>query len=178
MEFIIFLAIVGVAIFFIVKSNKKEKAEAGVVLDQGATNGLPFPCVIEGSIVMSPMEDRVKALAIEAASKGIVITGDYQADVAKQGGEMTLVGAFKFTIDATGQRVDAQSFVNLFGVGYPITGGVEANGSLGIAGAGGAGGTSITGSVAGGQLVNGRIHKGLMPHIYGVLNGTYRRTGA
>lgn len=174
MEFIIFVLLVLAAGYFIVKSNKAEKAEAGVVLDQG----LPYPCVIEGSIDMSPMEARVEALAIEAASKGIVITGDYQADVAKQGGEMTLVGAFKFTIDATGQRVDAQSFVNLFGVEYPVTGGVESSGKLGIAGAGGAGGTSITGSVAGGQLVNGRIHKGLMPHIYGVLNGTYRRTGA
>lgn len=170
-SFLLFLIVAGVIVYLIVKSNKVEKAEAGVVLDQG----LPYPCVVEGSIDMSPMEARVEALAIEAKAKGIVITGDYAADVAKQGGEMTLVGAFKFTIDATGQRVDAQSFVNLFGVEYPVTGGVESSGKLGIAGAGGAGGTSITGSVAGGQLVNGRIHKGLMPHIYGVLNGGYRK---
>ena len=174
MEFIVFLLIVVAVGYFVVKSNKKEKAEAGVVLD----HGLPYPCVLEGSIDMSPMEDRKKALAIEAIGKGITITGDYAADVAAQGGEMTLVGAFKFTIDATGQRVDSQSFVNLFGKEYPITGGIEPSGKIGIGGAGGAGGTSITGSVAGSQLVNGRIHKGLMPHIYGVMNGTYRRTGA
>jgi hypothetical protein len=151
--------------------DKKDNAEAGVVVDQG----MPFPCVLEGSIDMSPMPDRVKALAIEAVKKGITITGDYAADVAAQGGEMTLVGAFKFTIDATGQRVDAESFVNLFGVEYPITGGVEASGMIGIGGAGGAGGTSVVGQIVGGKIVDGKIFKGLMPHIWGKLNGTYRR---
>lgn len=169
-QLVILALAVAVAIYFYRKSNKDDAA-AGVVVDQG----LPFPCVIEGSIDMSPMLDRVKALTLEAAKKGITMTGDYATDVAAQGGEMTLVGAFKFTIDATGQRVDAESFVNLFGVEYPITGGVESTGMLGIGGAGGAGGTSVVGQIVGGKLVNGKISKGLMPHIFGVLDGAYRK---
>lgn len=169
-QLIILALAVAFAIYCYRKSNKDDAA-AGVVVDQG----LPFPCVIEGSIDMSPMHDRVTALAIEAAKKGITITGNYADDVRAQGGEMTLVGAFKFTIDATGQRIDAESFVNLFGVEYPITGGVEPTGIIGIGGAGGAGGTSVVGKIVDGKLVSGRIFKGLMPHIYGLLNGTYRR---
>ena len=179
MKFILFLAIVLAAGYFVVKNNKKEKVEAGVVLNQG----LPFPCVIEGTIDPPPHEDRIKARNIEAASKGIAITSDEAHNNSVQGGGgldggMYLVGAFKFTIDAQGQRVDAESFVNIFNVEYPITGGIEPSGKIGIGGDGGAGGTSITGAIVNGQLVNGRIHKGLKPHIFGVLNGTYKRTGA
>lgn len=178
MEFILFLVIVAVAGYFIVKSNKKEKAEAGVVLDQG----LPFPCVIEGSVDGSPMADRVKALAIEAQAKGMVITGDYVADYTAQGGEMHLTGhGFKFTIDATGQIVQGQSHVNLFGENYPCEGGMEPTGVLGISivvtdkVTGGVAKVGVEGRVVNGIFLDGRARKGVMPHIYGVLNGTYRK---
>lgn len=174
MEFLIILAIIGVIAFFAVKSSKKEKAEAGVVLEQGA----PYPCVLEGSIDMSPLEDRKKALAIEAVSKNITITGDYAADVAAQGGEMTLVGAFKFTLDANGQQIPAASFINLFGVEYPVSGGMRPDGVLGMTGEIGGARVGIEGFVKDGVYHNGKVIKGWLPHIYGVLNGAYRRTGA
>ena len=173
MKFFIFLAVVVVIVFFVIKSNKKQKAEAGVVLDQSAANGLPFPCVIEGTIDMSPLEDRKKALAIEAVGKGITITGDYDKDVAAQGGEMTLVGAFKFTLDANGQQVPAASFINLFGVEYPVSGGMRPDGVLGMTGEIGGARVGIEGYVKGGIYHHGKVVKGWLPHIYGVLNGVY-----
>ena len=185
MEFIIFLVIVAVAIFFIVKSNKKEKAEAGVVLDQGAAHGLPFSCVIEGTVDGSPMADRIKALAIEAEAKKMVITGDYVADYKAQGGEMHLIGSsFKFTIDATGQIVQGQSHVNLFGDDWPCEGGMNPDGTLGISivvtdkVTGGVAKVGVEGRVVNGAFLDGKARKGVMPHIWGALNGTYRRTGA
>lgn len=178
MEFIIFLLIVVGVAYFVVKSNKKEKAEAGVVLDQG----LPYPCVIEGTIDAPPMADRVRALAAEAATKGIAITGDYQADVAKQGGEMMLIGySFKFVFDAAGQVDKAASHANLFGVNYPVEGGMEANGTLGMDVVVDSARVQVQGKVVNGQFVNGKVVKtwlfveGQPPHIYGVLNGTYRK---
>ncbi len=181
-EFIVFLLIVGVAIYFIVKSNKKEKAEAGVVLDQGVANGLPFPCVIEGTIDAPPMADRVLALANEAKTKGIVITGDYAKDVAAQGGEMMIIGySFKFVFDATGQVDKSQSHANLFGVNYPVAGGMEANGTLGMDVVVDTARVQVQGKVTNGQFINGKVVKtwlhveGQPPHIYGVLNGTYRK---
>lgn len=172
MEFIVFVLIVLGVVYFVVKSNNKEKADAGVVLDQG----LPFPCVIEGTVDGSPMEDRVKALAIEAASKGITITGDYAADVEKQGGEMHLVGtSFKFVFDATGQIDKAQSRCNLFLTDYPCEGGMNPDGSLGMAVDCGGAKVGVKGRVVGGKFIGGEIRKGWLPHIYGVLNGTYRK---
>lgn len=176
MSFVIFLILAGAFVFFIVKSNKKGKAEAGVALDQGAANGLPFPCVIEGGVDAPPMEDRVKALAIEAASKGLTITGDYAADVAKQGGEMMLIGnGFKFVFDATGQIVKGDSRLNLFLTDYPVEGGMEANGTLGMAVDVGGAKVGIKGRVVDGKFVEGEVRKGWLPHIYGVLNGTYSK---
>ena len=181
MEFIIFLAIVAAAIYLIVKSSKKEKTEANVVLDQG----LPYPCVIEGSVDGSPMANRIEALAIEAAAKGMVITGDYVADYQAQGGEMHLTGSgFKFTIDGTGQIVQGQSHVNLFAEDWPCEGGMNPDGTLGISivvadkKTGGVAKVGVEGRVVSGKFIDGKARKGVMPHIWGALNGTYRRTGA
>ena len=166
-----------VFIFILYRANKlgyfdkKDHADAAVVVDQG----LPFPCVIEGSIDMSSLEDRKKALAIEAVGKGITITGDYAKDVAAQGGEMTLVGAFKFTLDASGQQVPTQSFINLFGVEYPVSGGMRPDGVLGMTGEIGGARVGIEGFVKDGIFHKGKVVKGWLPHIYGVLNGVYRR---
>ena len=158
--------------------DKKDHADAGVVLD----HGLPFPCVIDGTVDGSPMADRVKALAVEAVTKGMVITGDYDADVKAQGGEMHLTGhGFKFTIDGTGQIVQGRSHVNLFGENWPCEGGMNPNGTLGISivvtdkVSGGVAKVGVEGRVVNGVFLDGRARKGLMPHIYGVLNGAYRR---
>lgn len=176
-SFFVFLVVVAIIVALVVQSNKEEKAAANVVLDQG----LPYPCVIEGSLDGSPMADRVKALAIEAQSKGLTITGDYVADYTAQGGEMHLTGhGFKFTIDATGQIVQGQSHVNLFAVDYPCEGGMNPDGTLGISVVctdkvtGGVAKLGVKGRVVGGKFMDGEVRKGSLPHIYGVLNGVYR----
>jgi hypothetical protein len=132
-----------------------------------------FSCQITGSVDASPMEDRVKALVIEAASKGITITGDYPTDVRNQGGEMTLLGnGFKFVFDANGQIVKEQSKLNLFLTDYPVEGGMNLDGSLGMAVDVGGAKVGIKGQVVDGKFTNGEVRKGWLPHIYGVLNGT------
>lgn len=178
MEFILGILVVLAVIYFVVKGNKKDKAEAGVVLDQG----LPFPCVIEGTIDAPPMADRVSALAKEAATKGITITGDYAKDVAAQGGEMMIIGySFKFVFDAAGQIDKAASQANLFGVNYPVEGGMQPTGVLGMDVVVDTARVQVQGQVVNGQFVSGKVVKtwlfveGQPPHIYGVLNGVYRR---
>ena len=158
--------------------DKKDHADAGVVLD----HGLPFPCVIEGTVDAPPMADRIKALAFEAETKGITITGDYDADVKAQGGEMMLIGySFKFLFDATGQIVGAGSHANLFGTNYPVQGGMNPDGTLGMDIVVDSARVQVQGRVVNGALINGKAVKtwlfkaGHPPHIYGVLNGAYRR---
>lgn len=179
MSFVIFLIVAAGIVYLVVKSNKKEKADAGVVLDQG----LPYPCVIEGTIDAPPMNDRIKALAIEAQSKGLTIRGNYDTnpgnyalDVADQGGEMMLIGTgFKFVFDAAGQIDKTQSRLNLFLTDYPCEGGMNPDGSLGMAVDCGGAKVGVKGRVVGGKFVDGEIRKGWLPHIYGVLNGSYRK---
>lgn len=164
---IVIVLIAGVA-YYLYKESKKDKAPAVAV-------SKPFPGVIEGTLDASPMADRVKALAIEAASKGIAITGDYAADVAAQGGEMTLLGySFKFVFDANGKVVEPESHCNLFGVNYPVDGAMSADGQLGMSIIVEAAKVEVRGQVVGGKFVNGTARKGWLPHIYGVLNGTWR----
>jgi hypothetical protein len=135
-----------------------------------------YPCVIEGSVDGSPMGDRVKALAIEAEAKGMKITGDYVADYTAQGGEMHLTGhGFKFTFDSNGQIVANQSYVNLFAVDYPCEGGMTPDGILGMAVDVGGAKVGVKGRVIDGKFVDGEVRKGWMPHIYGVLSGTWRQ---
>jgi hypothetical protein len=123
-----------------------------------------------------PIEDRVKALAIEAQSKGITLTGDYATDVRNQGGEMMLIGTqFKFVFDAGCQVDKTQSSLNLFLTDYPVEGGMAPDGSLGMAVDVGGAKVGIKGRVVDGKFVDGEVRKGWLPHIYGVLNGEYKR---
>jgi hypothetical protein len=152
--------------------DKKDHAQAGVVVGQGAL----FPCIIEGSVDAPPMQDRVNALAIEAASKGLTITGDYAADARAQCGEMMLIGSgFKFVFDGTGQIVKGESRLNLFLTDYPVEGGMAPDGSLGMAVDVGGAKVGVKGRVVDGKFVDGEVRKGWLPHIYGVLNGEYKR---
>lgn len=131
-----------------------------------------FPCIIEGSVDAPPMADQVKALAIEAASKGIPITGDYAVDCAAQGGGMYLVGtSFKFVFDAAGQVIKDQSRLNLFMKDYPVEGGMNPDGTLGMAVDVGGAKVGIKGRVVDGKFIDGEVRKGWLPHIYGILNG-------
>jgi hypothetical protein len=132
------------------------------------------PAVIQGTVDAPPMDDRVKALAIEAQSKGIALTGDYATDVRNQGGEMMLIGTkFKFVFDTSCQIDKTQSSLNLFLTDYPVEGGMEQNGTLGMAVDVGGAKVGIKGRVVEGQFIEGEVRKGWLPHIYGVLNGTY-----
>lgn len=132
-----------------------------------------FSCSITGSVDASPMQDRVIALAIEAQAKGIPLTGDYTTDVRNQGGEMTLLGnGFKFVFDANGQIVKDQSKLNLFLTDYPVEGGMNLDGTLGMAVDVGGAKVGIKGQTIGGKFINGEVRKGWLPHIYGVLNGS------
>ena len=135
---------------------------------------LPCPSVIEGSVDAPPMADRVTALAIEAQSKGIALTGDYATDVHNQGGEMMLIGTgFKFVFDAGCQIDKSQSRLNLFLADYPVEGGMEANGTLGMAVDVGGAKVGVKGRVVDGKFIEGEVRKGWLPHIFGVLNGTF-----
>lgn len=138
-----------------------------------ATNAL-CPSVIQGTVDAPPMEDRVKALAIEAQSKGIALTGDYATDVRNQGGEMMLIGTqFKFVFDANCQVDKTQSSLNLFLTDYPVEGGMAPDGSLGMAVDVAGAKVGVKGRVLDGKFVEGEVRKGWLPHIYGVLNGTF-----
>lgn len=134
------------------------------------------PAVITGTVDAPPMADRITALHIEAASKGIAITGDYATDVRNQGGEMMLIGTqFKFVFDPSCQIDKTQSSLNLFLTDYPVEGGMEPNGTLGMAVDVGGAKVGIKGQVVDGKFINGEVRKGWLPHIYGVLNGTYTK---
>lgn len=139
------------------------------------------PSSIVGTVDAPPFPDRAEALRIEAVSKGLTIRGDYAAkpdnyalDVADQGGEMMLIGTqFKFVFDAGCQIDKSQSSLNLFLTDYPVEGGIELNGNLGMAVDVGGAKVGIKGQVVNGQFINGEVRKGWLPHIYGVLNGKY-----
>lgn len=162
---IIILAVIAIA-FFIYKESKKGKPNAPVAS--------LFPCVIEGTIDAPPMADRVTALAIEAASKSIPITGDYAKDVAAQGGEMMLLGSYRFQFDDKGGVV-GDSWMKLFNDDkYPITGGMAGDGTLGMDANFGGAIVNIRGRVVDGKLQGGRAYKSWLPHIGGILNGTWR----
>lgn len=159
---------IAVAAVALVACGSAEPPVAGVV------QSLPCPSVIEGSVDAPPMADRVSALAIEAASKGIALTGDYAQDVKNQGGEMMLIGTgFKFVFDAGCQIDKSQSRLNLFLTDYPVEGGMEANGTLGMAVDVGGAKVGIKGRVVNGVFVEGEVRKGWLPHIFGVLRGTF-----
>ena len=163
--------VIAAAGYYFYRENKKDK-----VSPSPSVNALPFPCVIEGTLGYSPMEDRVKALAIEAQSKGIVITGDYAVDVAAQGGEMTLAGSnFRFEFDKIGQIISSVSHCNLFDVNYPVEGGMEVNGTLGMDIIVESARVQIQGKVVNAKFVNGKAVKSWLPHIYGILNGKYTK---
>ena len=143
----------------------------------GVSGGTPeptqFSCSITGTVDAPPQADRELALAIEAQSKGIALTGDYKADAAKQGGEMILIGSsFKFVFDEAGKVIEPQSHLNLFLKDYPVDGGMQPDGNLGMAVDVGGAKVGIKGQVLNGKFINGEVRKGWLPHIYGVLNGT------
>jgi hypothetical protein len=170
LEFIIILVVLAAGYYFYKENKRKSIPEAVPV------STLPFPCVIEGTIDAPPMEDRVKALAIEAASKGIVITGEYKADVAAQGGEMMLIGySFKFVFDTNGQIIKNDSHANLFGVNYPVEGGMNPDGTLGMDVVVDTARVQVQGKIENGKFVNGKVVKTWLPHIFGILNGAYHR---
>jgi hypothetical protein len=149
---------------------------SGVTTSAPASTASLCPSVIEGTVDAPPIEDRVKALAIEAQSKGITLTGDYATDVRNQGGEMMLIGTqFKFVFDAGCQVDKTQSSLNLFLTDYPVEGGMAPDGSLGMAVDVGGAKVGIKGRVVDGKFVDGEVRKGWLPHIYGVLNGGYKR---
>lgn len=167
--FRIFSVVVLVLVLFLAGCSSGKQDPVATV----ATTSL-CPSTIQGTVDAPPMADRVSALAIEAASKGIFITGDYAVDVAKQGGEMMLIGTqFKFVFDAGCQIDKSQSSLNLFLTDYPVEGGMELNGNLGMAVDVGGAKVGIKGRVVNGQFTEGEVRKGWLPHIFGVLNGTF-----
>ena len=161
--FFIFLGVLLVA-GYLYKQNKKTEAPAVVKA--------LYPCVIEGTIDHSPYADKLKALQIEAASKGLTMTGDYTTDYLAQGGEMTLAGNFKIILDEKGNVVNNGSHFNLFGsLANEITGAADANGVLGMDANFGGAIINIRGRIVGSTLVDGKAIKSWLPHIWGIMNG-------
>lgn len=176
MDFIIFLAVVLVIGYFVVKSNKDEKAQANVVLDQSIKY---YPCMLEGSIDMPDHGERIKARNLELVANGHGVSGDEARDNTIGGGGapdggMFLTGSFHFEIDPNGQQIPAQSWVKLFSdEKLPVTGGILPDGTINM---GSIGGTQITGSVATGKAVGRILHGDGKHHIYGNLNGGFKLT--
>lgn len=159
----------GIAVVFLVLMLFG--CNAGV--SSGTPEPIQFSCSITGTVDAPPMVDRVSALGIEAQSKGIPLTGDYATDVARQGGEMMLIGtSFKFVFNDAGKVIEPQSHLNLFLKDYPVDGGMQPDGNLGMAVDVGGAKVGIKGQVVNGKFINGEVRKGWLPHIYGVLNGT------
>lgn len=148
--------------------------DIGVSDNPQPTATAPCPSVIEGTIDAPPMADRVTALAIEAKSKGLTLTGDYTTDYSAQGGEMILLGSYRFQFDEK-CGVAGDSWMKLFNDDkYPITGGMAGDGTLGMDANFGGAIVNIRGRVVDGKLQDGRAIKSWLPHIYGILNGTWR----
>ena len=115
MEFIVFLLIVVGVGYFVVKSNKKEKAEAGVP---------PISKVFHftGRIDAPSVEDRIAARDYNLAHGVGINTSDPH-------GGIYMTGAFDFTTDATGQVVvDTSSAIIHGSVGYTVHGDMHADG--------------------------------------------------
>lgn len=198
---LILLLIIGAVGYFVIKSSKKEKAEANVVLDQG----FPFPCVLEGSIDMPEMPLVIKAarIDVEAAKDYLTSRKQYRPDLSDDEcmalcsmpvkghpdwdgvnefggggpyGGRYLTGAYHIALDTVGQVIDKESWITFFDpTRHLITGGMFPDGKLGM----GCIGTSITGQLVSGVLVEGRVsHGDKMVWIFGRMNGTYKRTGA
>lgn len=179
---LIVIVLIAGAAAYLYKQSKKDKAPAVVAKPL-------FPCVIEGNIDMPPMAEVIKAAVIDVKQAGLWHDGmtDEMAVAmcsmplpnannfgggGAYGGRY-LTGSFHFEIDATGQRIDALSWVKIFSdEKYPVTGGVRGDGGIGM---GSIGGTGISGRIADGKLLDARIEHGDgKPHIYGVLNGVVR----
>ena len=79
---------------------------------------------------------------------------------------------FWFGFDDTCHVIESKSSLNLFLADYPVDGGIDGNGNLGMAVNVGGAKVGIHGQYINGKLVNGKVIKGWLPHIYGVLNET------
>lgn len=92
------------------------------------------------------------------------------------GGRYLAGGAFHIEIGADGQRIDESSWISIFSPDhFSVTGGMHPDGTLGLASMS-IGGVPISGKIVDGKIVDGRAtHGGGATHIYGVLNGTYRK---
>jgi hypothetical protein len=176
MSFVIFLLFAAGIVCLVVKSNKSEKAAAGVVLDQGVKY---YPCMLEGSIDMPDHDERIKARNLELVANGHGVSDDEARNNAIGGGGapdggMWLSGTFHFEIDANGQQIPDKSWVTLFSAEhFPVTGGILPDGSINM---GSIGGVTIQGSVASGKPVGRVMHGDGKVHIYGNLNGGFKLT--
>jgi hypothetical protein len=152
--------------------DKKDNANAGIVTDQG----LPYPCLLEGSIDMPDHDERIKARNLELIANGHGVSGNEVRDNSVGGGGapdggMWLSGAFHFEIDANGQQIPDKSWVTLFNTEhFPVTGGILPNGNINM---GSIGGVTIKGSVSSGKPVGRVMHGDSKLHVYGNLNGGY-----
>lgn len=154
-----------------------------------AVSGGYFPCILEGNIDMPPMEAVKEAAIIDVKEAGLFKDGmtaeecmalcsmplpnPYNFGGGGAYGGRYMTGSFRFEIDANGQQT-GDSWVKIFSdEKFLVTGGIRQDGIIAM---GSIGGTEINGSVATGTLTNGRLlHGDGKHHIYGVLNGTYRK---
>lgn len=180
--------------------DKKDNAAAGVAAEQ--VTGKYFPCLLEGSIDMPVMADVIKAarIDVEVAREYLISRGMYRADLSDaecmalcsmpvEGqagwdgvntfggggpyGGRYLTGSFHFEIDVNGQQIPEKSWITLFSnEHYPVTGGIEQDGTIAM---GSIGGVDIRGSVASGKPVGRAMHGSGQIYIYGNLNGGYRK---
>lgn len=166
---IFFIVLAVLVVGYLVNENRKSKKAPAQVSKP------LFPCVIEGTIDHPPYEDKLKALQIEAASKGLTMTGDYRTDYLAQGGEMALAGNFKIILNANSSVVNEGSHFNLFGsIANEITGGADGNGVLGMDASFKGAIINIRGKISNGKLENGKAIKSWLPHIYGIMNANVR----
>lgn len=153
-QYIPWIAIFAIAalMFFVVRRDSKNKAqEPGV----NPPSVLSFPCIIEGTFSCPAREVAIAARNASLHRKGFGVeqpdapdNNDHRNNKVLGGGTpyggIYLSGSLRFVIDAQGQA-DPSSYISIFSPErFPVTGGIEINGKVGMASVAG---VSIAGEV-------------------------------
>lgn len=181
-----------VVVYLLYRGNELGKFDN--ILNKNKTEPTPtnstsyFPCVVEGGIDMPPMDAVKEAAIIDVKEAGLFKDGmtaedcmslcsmplpnEYNFGGGGAYGGRYMTGSFRFEIDANGQQT-GDSWVKIFSdEKFPVTGGIRPDGIIAM---GSIGGTQINGSVVSGTTSGKLLHGDGKHHIYGVLNGTYRK---
>lgn len=139
--FLFVLAFICLVVFVVRRDSKKDEAALVKVEPTGV---LPYPCFIEGHFSCPPQAQAIAArnASLIAHGHGIELPDDPNNNASRNNtilgggtpyGGIYLAGSFVLEIDMRGQ-VTANSYIKVFSdEKYPVTGGIEPNGKVGMA---------------------------------------------